>query len=441
MKLVGERKPNEKNEVSEEDPKTALAQAIYQGQIEYVKQALVQNPELLDLPEFSSNDNFRDHVFTHKVSYPFIALVKCLLRHQSKSKEYQDLFNFLVGKMPLKILECFSGKNNLFIKLMYSSYLDQNKIKEMIITLAAIPGFAQIMNTPDHEGQMALSAAIDNRNFEVEIVIAIIKCGANPLLLDNYGQNALHCFAIRDNAYQGKLFPVLKPLFENTDAINQISRGGKSPLHALLRRSVYLKWFSLVDSSYTKDQLLSGTMSCNRVLVRELLEMGADPNYLQHGISVLHLAAAAGDCDLVQLFLSYKADVSLLSSLGLTAIDFLPDVTEKNQQRVQESRALLISAGAKELDEVDKFPDNSRLDAAVELISRDKLKGRFSYLSEAKQKHFALASQQIKSSFDKRAVKTIHTTREESEQVVQNHQMITLLLLNLLKKMKSELQL
>lgn len=425
MKLGDENRFKVRGESdSEERPVATLAQAIYSGQFDTVMQTLVQNPDQLIMPEFTSDNKYRDYAFLYHYDYPFIALIKCVLEQRnSKSKEHWNLFKFLVDTFPDTILKCFSGPNHLIVRIMYMSQTNQTTLEAMITLLATIPGFSQVLNTLDSEGELALYVAMYNENIAPSIVSLMIKNGANPVLLDKHERNAFHFIAQRDKVFQTNIFPVLYQLFNQSTNINQLSRAGGTPLHTLLRKNIYVAWCSLKTlCSFTKAKLESGVIPCDHDLVKKLLEMGADPNILYHGVTVLHIACMAGDSELVKLLLSFKADVNMLSSLGLTAIDYLPDTTDKNKLRVQESRELLISAGAKELEETDEFPDDRRLDAAVKLISHEKAKGRFCYLSEQAQRKFKEASQGIKSTFEERTIKTFNIQPDKCTEVVKHHQ-------------------
>lgn len=88
-----------------------------------------------------------------------------------------------------------------------------------------------------------------------------------------------------------------------------------------------------MENLHKNTALLDAAASDNEILVKELLEAGADPNYqAANGKTALMVAAKDGHDSrfgTVELLVEAGADLSIKDNNGLTALDYANDVQDE----------------------------------------------------------------------------------------------------------------
>jgi ankyrin repeat protein len=131
-------------------------------------------------------------------------------------------------------------------------------------------------------------------NGHPEVAAFLLANGADPIVVDNFGNTPLHVASLRGDIETIKL--LLKPEY-NVD-VNKKNNGGDTPLY----------WAS--DNGHPE-------------VVALLLANGADPRVVDNdGNTPLHIAFSAGDIETIKLLLKseYNVDVNKKNNDGITPL-------------------------------------------------------------------------------------------------------------------------
>ena len=172
------------------------------------------------------------------------------------------------------------------------------------------------INIKNKYGQTPLMLAVESNN--PSTVKWLIEKGADVIEKDTQGKSAIS-YIVSSN-YEPSIIDML--LEKNSDLNNQDDRG---------------------------DTVLSKVVS-NMNLVEKLIKKGADINLQnKQGETPLFKAALLGDVEIVKLLLSNNADVNRANINGYTPLK----ITNND-----EIKTILLSSGAKEINEKYKNPSN-----------------------------------------------------------------------------------
>lgn len=148
-------------------------------------------------------------------------------------------------------------------------------------------------------GTTALIRALECEKFNSEIVIYLVKCGADVNVVDKYGNTPLSLAARLPKEGFGI---VVKCLIERGADIHYVNKSGDKIWNTILMRAIDV-----------------GNMD----VIMCLVEHGADPNTKFGGVgghTVLMFAAAKGDINAVRHLVKYGAKINVKNAHGVTAL-------------------------------------------------------------------------------------------------------------------------
>ena len=178
----------------------------------------------------------------------------------------------------------------------------------------------------DQRGRTALHLAV--REGHAATVEVLLQAGANPSVADERQKTPLH------EAVATSSTDIVKQLLRHGACVRAADVHGHTPLHLAAIHGNYETCLTLVEHCQHKgidfssqcldgDTVLAEAVRHGRTaIVAMLIEAGFDPNVHWTWSSVLHLAAAERDAQMVALLLASRADAYCLDLYGRSAFDW-----------------------------------------------------------------------------------------------------------------------
>uniref|UniRef100_H2YIH8 RHD domain-containing protein n=1 Tax=Ciona savignyi TaxID=51511 RepID=H2YIH8_CIOSA len=288
-----------------------------------------------------------------------------------------DVRMLLVLQRHLTSIRDHSGDSVLHVAVIH----DQLEVLSSLLdVVATLDNKQSIVDAINKQKQTALQVAVLTDN--VEAVIDLIKMGANPLILDSYGNHSIHVACRHGNAsilyhlLNSKQLDIMQMDMKNHDGLGcfhlaaKASQGTRQCLGLLKSNNFNV---NMADTKSGRTALHLAVEMDNLVVAGCLIsECDADMEAATYeGYTPLHVAASLGLCEIATLLLACGADPDASTSPPGSENGITPaDLAASDQMR-----DLLNGVFMKPLKhEIDKkFPGDEEDIAQLDEILRLKL--------------------------------------------------------------------
>jgi len=239
---------------------------------------------------------------------------------KDKRRIKAELFNAVQSNSIQRVQELFMPKhheNDILIDP------DAKKSGLRPLHLAAKYGYMEIidilinhgasLDAKDPDGKTPLMTALHNHRYQSARLL--LDMGADPDIIDNNGQTALHLVALDKRTEHEANINIIETLINHKASMNLVDSSGQTPLMKAIK-------------------------NMHNIIVNELLGCGANHNTGHNSFPPLHLASKRGNNDAIRLLMSHGARINALNRYGGTALH-LAVYCHRNISRVETVKLLL----------------------------------------------------------------------------------------------------